>query len=162
MFFKNKEEDINIKSAFLHLASDALLSLGLVVGGIVIHYTKLYWIDPILSLVVCVVIIVSTWQFLKNSLRLSLNGVPQNVDIEKIKSTALKLNGIIEIHHIHVWAISTTQNALTAHIIVNEKITMPQIQEIKEALKHQLLHQNIHHITLETETKNGCCDKVDC
>ena len=162
MFFKNKEEDINIKSAFLHLASDALVSLGLVVGGIIIYYTKLYWIDPILSLVVCVVIIVSTWQLLKNSLRLSLDGVPQNVDIEKIKSTALKVNGIIEIHHIHVWAISTTQNALTAHIIVNEKITMPQIQEIKEALKHQLLHQNIHHITLETETKNSHCDEVDC
>ena len=162
MFFKNKEEDINIKSAFLHLASDALVSFGLVVGGIVIHYTKLYWIDPILSLVVCVVIIASTWQLLKNSLRLSLDGVPQNVDIEKIKSTAIKVEGIIEIHHIHVWAISTTQNALTAHIIVDEKITMPQIQAIKEALKHQLLHQNIHHITLETETKISGCDEVDC
>ena len=81
MFFRDRESDINVKAAFLHLASDALVSLGLVFGGIIIYYTHLYWIDPLLSLIICGVIIVSTWGLLKNSLRLSLDGVPDNVDI---------------------------------------------------------------------------------
>ena len=162
MFFRDKEKDINIKSAFLHLASDALVSLGLVAGGIIIYYTHLYWIDPVLSLVVCGVIIASTWKLLRDSLRLSLDGVPANIDMQKVKDTALKISGVVDIHHMHVWAISTTQNALTAHLIVDEKTTMKQIQEIKEHLKHELQHQNIHHITFETETKNTGCDEADC
>ena len=162
MFFRDKEKDLNVKSAFLHLASDAVVSMGLVVGGIIMYYTHIYWIDPILSLVVCAVIIVSTWNLLKDSLRLSLDGVPSTIEFEKIKATALKIEGVIEIHHIHVWAISTTQNALTAHLVVDEKTTMPQIQKIKAQVKHELEHENIHHATLETETKITGCDEVDC
>ena len=162
MFFRDKEKDINIKSAFLHLASDALVSLGLVAGGIIIYFTHLYWIDPVLSLVVCGVIIASTWKLLRDSLRLSLDGVPANIDMQKVKDIALKISGVVDIHHMHVWAISTTENALTAHLMVGEKTTMQQIQEMKEHLKHELQHQNIHHVTLETETKNTGCDEVDC
>ena len=162
MFFRDKEKDINIKSAFLHLASDALVSLGLVAGGIIIYFTHLYWIDPVLSLVVCGVIIASTWKLLRDGLRLSLDGVPANIDMQKVKDIALKISGVVDIHHMHVWAISTTENALTAHLMVGEKTTMQQIQEMKEHLKHELQHQNIHHVTLETETKNTGCDKMDC
>jgi len=135
MFFTNKERDINIKAAFLHLVSDAVVSLGLVIGGIIIYYTHYYWLDPALSIIICIVIIVSTWRLLKDSLRLSLDGVPPNVDMEKIKQLALNLKGIVEIHHIHVWAISTTQNALTAHLIIDDKITMQQLQQIKDKFK---------------------------
>ena len=162
MFFRDKEKDLNVKSAFLHLASDAVVSLGLVIGGIVMYYTNIYWIDPVLSLVVCAVIIVSTWNLLKDSLRLSLDGVPDTIELDKIKTTALKVNGVIDIHHIHVWAISTTQNAMTAHLIVDEKTTIQQIQQIKEQVKHELEHENIHHATLETETKITGCDEDDC
>ena len=162
MFFRDKEKDLNVKSAFLHLASDAVVSLGLVIGGIIMYYTHIYWIDPILSLVVCAVIIVSTWNLLKDSLRLSLDGVPDTIELEKIKATALKVEGVTDIHHIHVWAISTTQNALTAHLIVDEKTTLQQIQKIKAEVKHELEHENIHHATLETETKNTGCKEDDC
>ena len=162
MFFKNKEKDMNIKSAFFHLMSDALVSLALVIGGIVIYYTHLYWIDPILSLLVCGVIIASTWNLLKESFRLSLDGVPANVNIQTIKEIALKTKGIQEIHHLHIWAISTTQNALTAHIIIHENETLQNSHTIKEALKHELQHHNIHHITIETETKNNNCDEKEC
>ena len=162
MFFRDKEKDLNVKSAFLHLASDAVVSLGLVIGGIIMYYSHIYWIDPVLSLVVCAVIIVSTWNLLKGSLRLSLDGVPDTIELEKIKSTALKVEGVIDIHHIHVWAISTTQNAMTAHLIVDEKTTMQQIQQIKTQIKHELEHENIHHPTLETETKITGCEEVDC
>ena len=153
MFFRDKDKDLNVKSAFLHLASDAVVSLGLVIGGIIMYYTHIYWIDPVLSLVVCAVIIVSTWNLLKGSLRLSLDGVPDTIELEKIKTTALKVEGVIDIHHIHVWAISTTQNAMTAHLIVDEKTTMQQMQQIREQVKHKLEHENIHHATLEFDNK---------
>jgi cobalt-zinc-cadmium efflux system protein len=162
MFLKNKDKDINVKSAFLHLASDALVSLGLVVGGIIIYFTHLYWIDPLLSLIICVVIIVSTWSLFKSSIRLSLDGVPDNVDIPKIKEEILEINGVIDIHHMHVWAISTTQNAMTAHIVVSENIKNEELSILKHTIKHKLEHLNIHHTTLETEFENQNCVEMKC
>jgi cobalt-zinc-cadmium efflux system protein len=162
MFFREKDKDINVKSAFLHLASDALVSLGLVVGGIIIHYTGFYRIDPLLSIIICLVIIASTWSLLRDSLRLSLDGVPDNVDINKIKNAALQVNGVAGMHHLHVWAISTTKNALTAHIIVDDTVTMQQAEVIKAQLKHEFEHLNIHHVTLETEVKTTTCTDKEC
>ncbi|WP_395066865.1 cation diffusion facilitator family transporter [Flavobacterium sp.] len=150
MFFKDKEKDINVKSAFLHLASDALVSLGLVVGGILIHYTHLYWIDPLLSLIVCFVIIASTWSLLKDSLRLSLDGVPDTVDLNEIKMQILKIDGVKDFQHLHVWAISTTQNAMTGHLVVSANLSNIEIENIKNKIKHELEHLNIHHSTIET------------
>ncbi len=162
MFFKDKDSDINVKSAFLHLMSDALVSLGLVVGGIIIYFTKLYWIDPLLSIIICLVIITSTWKLLKDSLKLSLDGVPDNVDINKIKEAALKTKGVLDLHHLHIWAISTTRNALTAHIVLNGQITLQETRKIKDKLKHDFEHLNIHHATLETETVEQECKEEDC
>ncbi len=162
LFFKEKEKDINARSAYLHLMSDAVVSLGIVVGGILIFYFKWFWIDPAISIVIAVVILVSTWQLLKQSLRLSLDGVPENISIADIRSTAVKINGITDLHHIHVWAMSTTENALTAHLVFASNITQQQQQEIKHILKHELLHKNIHHITLETESENELCKTEEC
>ena len=162
MFFRDKESDINVKAAFLHLASDALVSLGLVIGGIIIFYTHLYWIDPLLSIIICIVIIVNTLSLLKDSLRLSLDGVPDNVNIQKVKEEILKTNGVKDFHHIHIWAISTTQNALTGHLVVSETLTNLEIAKIKDKLKHQLDHLNIQHTTLETEFENEKCEQAGC
>ena len=164
MFFRNKESDINVKSAFQHLLSDALVSLGLVAGGIIIHFTKLYWIDPLLSLIICAVIITSTWGILKDSLKLSLDGVPENVDINKINEAARETKGILDMHHLHVWAISTTKNALTAHIVLEAQVTIQQTRKIKDDLKHAFEHLNIDHVTLETETleEEEKCKAEDC
>ncbi len=153
MFLRDKEKDINIKSAYLHLMSDAIVSLGLVIGGIVIFYTKWWWIDSALSLVIAVVILLSTWNLLKVSLRLSLDGVPDDISIEDIKATALNVPGVVNMHHIHVWAISTTENALTAHILISEEMNYSKEEDIKNELRHQLLHKKIQHVTLETERK---------
>ena len=155
LFFKDKEKDINIKSAFLHLMSDALVSLGLVIGGVLIYYTHLYWIDPLLSLIVCVVIIVSTWSLLKDSFHLSLDGVPKNVDFDKVKQTAMQIEGVVKIHHIHIWAISTTENAITAHLLVSKDATNEQISSIKNIFRHELEELNIQHCTLEVEQKDS-------
>ena len=162
MFLRDKDKDMNIKSAYLHLMSDAVVSLGLVIGGIIIFYTHWFWVDSILSIVIAVVILLSTWRLLKGSLRLSLDGVPENIHIDDIKATALKVAGVKELHHIHIWAISTTENALTAHLVLKQRITTEQEQKIKHELKHQLEHKNIHHITLETERENEPCETEDC
>jgi cobalt-zinc-cadmium efflux system protein len=162
LFLRNKESDLNIRSAFLHLLSDAIVSAALVAGGLIIFYTNLYWIDAALSLVVAIVILFSTWQLLRDSLRLSLDAVPQGIEIKKIRDAVLKTAGVKDFHHIHVWAISTTENALTAHLVVDREATMDFIDKLKHRVKHELLHMNIHHATLETEMEDAPCDEPDC
>lgn len=162
MFLRDKDKDMNIKSAYLHLMSDAIVSLGLVIGGIVMYYTHWFWIDSALSIVVAIVILFSTWRLLKDSLRLSLDGVPENISIDDIKATALKVHGVKDLHHIHIWAISTTENALTGHLVLQQNVTIEEEQKIKHKLKHELEHKNIHHITLETERENEHCETEIC
>jgi cobalt-zinc-cadmium efflux system protein len=149
LFFREKEKDLNIKSAYLHLLSDAIVSFGIVVGGIIMYYTNYFWIDAVLSIVIALVILFSTWNLLRQSLRLSLDAVPENITIEKVKHEAEKISGVKNIHHIHLWAISTTRNALTAHIVVNQNTTLTQIEKIKQQVKDTLAHLNIQHATLE-------------
>ncbi|MEO9070870.1 MAG: cation diffusion facilitator family transporter [Ginsengibacter sp.] len=162
LFLKNKENDLNIKSAYLHMMADALVSAGIMIGGIVIFYTQLYWIDPVISLIIVVVILITTWSLLKESLRLTLDAVPKDININEIKTNAEKIEGIKDLHHIHVWAMSTSENAMTAHLVVEENKGIDQITTIKDKLKHQLLHNNIQHITLETEFSNEPCKKPEC
>jgi len=159
LFLKDKDKDLNIKSAYLHLLSDAIVSIALVVGGIIIYYTNMFWIDSVLSIIIAIVIFLSTWSLLKNSLRLSLDAVPENINMKDIRATALKVSGVIDLHHIHIWAISTTENALTAHLVLSRNTTAEQEQKIKHELKHVLQHKKIHHITLETERDNEPCEE---
>jgi cobalt-zinc-cadmium efflux system protein len=159
-FYRNKEKDLNIKGAYLHLLADALVSVGVVIAGLIIYFTHLYWIDIIVSYVIIIVIFLSTWKLLKSTLRLSLDGVPSDVDVEKIKKEITSIQGVINIHHIHVWAMSTTTNALTAHVAVEKTLSFADIENLKHEIKHQLEHLNIHHATLETEV--GECEDKNC
>ncbi|HTE29200.1 MAG TPA: cation diffusion facilitator family transporter [Chryseolinea sp.] len=151
LFFRDRNKDLNIKGAYLHLALDALVSVGVVVSGILIYYTQWNWIDPLVSLAIMVVIVTSTWRLLANSVTLSIDAVPKNIQIDSIRNAALKLSGIKDIHHIHVWAISTAENALTAHLVLNDAITHDEISTVKSKFKHELEHLGIQHSTLETE-----------
>jgi len=162
MFLHDKDKDINIKSAYLHLISDAFVSFGIVIGGIVIFYTHWYWMDSALSILIAIIILFSTWRLLRQSLRLTLDGVPKDIQFDDIKATALKQEGVKDLHHIHIWAISTAENALTAHLVLKKGTTLEQEQKIKHELKHQLEHKNIHHITLETEREDESCETEDC
>ena len=162
LFFREKEKDINVKSAYLHLLSDALVSAGIVVGGIIMYYTHWNWIDNALSIAIAIVILFSTWKLLKESLRLSLDGVPENIDLEKIKTAVIKADGVAGIHHIHVWAISSTENAMTAHLVLKKNIGQEREQEIKHNIRHELEHNNIRHVTLETEREGEACDVNSC
>ena len=162
LFFRSKEKDLNIKSAFLHLMADAIVSAGLVVGGLLIFYTGQYWIDPVLSLIIAAIIVVSTWKLLSGSLRLSLDGVPEGIDLVNVRTSILSLPGIKDFHHIHIWAISTTENALTAHMVINHDMKLDEIEKLKHQVKHELLHLNIQHATLETEVETEPCEDADC
>lgn len=162
MFLRDKDKDLNIKSAYLHLVNDALVSFAIVIGGIIILYTQWYWVDSILSIMVAAVILLVTWRLLKDSLRLSLDGVPVNIRLDDIKAAALRVEGVKEIHHVHIWAISTTENAMTAHLVLQQGVSTDQEQMIKQELKHELGHTNIHHITLETERENQNCEAEVC
>ncbi len=162
MFFRDKENDMNIKSAYLHLMSDAVVSLGIVIGGVIIYFTNWYVIDSILGMIIAIVILVSTWSLLATSLRLSLDGVPNKISVDELKQTALSIKGVMGLHHIHVWAISTSENAMTAHLVLDDNLTCEQVHEIKLDLKHQFQHLNIEHVTLETERSNHICENLHC
>ncbi len=163
LFFRSeKDKDINIKSAYLHLLSDTLVSAGIVVGGIAMIFTGWYWIDSALSLVVVAVILISTWRLLRESLKLSLDGVPDNVSVKEISAHALKLEGVAGLHHVHVWALSSTENAMTAHLVLKRNLAHEQEHVIKENFRHELLHRHIQHVTLETEWENEPCESKDC
>ncbi|MEO6130861.1 MAG: cation diffusion facilitator family transporter, partial [Saprospiraceae bacterium] len=162
MFRSNKEKDLNIKSAYLHLMSDAVISLAIVIGGIIIYYTHWFWVDSVISIAVAIFILVSTWRLLRDSLRLTFDGVPENISLDSIKALGKKLTGVKEIHHIHIWAMSTTENALTAHLVLEGNVSIDEEQKIKEHLRHEFFHLNIHHITLETERENAVCEGEEC
>lgn len=162
LFFRDRQKDINIRSAYLHLVSDALVSAGIVVGGIVIYFTHWFWIDNALSLIIAALILFSTWQLLKESLRLSLDGVPEDIHLEEIKATVLNIPGVSDLHHIHVWAMSSTENAMTAHLVLMTDISLEEESKIKSELKHALQHKNIQHVTIETERENDRCKTEVC
>jgi cobalt-zinc-cadmium efflux system protein len=162
MFFRGKDSDLNIKSAYLHLLSDAVVSLGIVIGGIVIFYTHYFWIDAALSIIIAVVVLLNTWSLLSQSLKLSLDAVPENLTLQQVKEAAEKIPGVKNMHHIHLWAISTTRNALTAHIVVDSKNQLSDIETIKHKVKHELEHLNIQHATLEVEPDEEICETEEC
>jgi cobalt-zinc-cadmium efflux system protein len=149
MFLKDKEKDINTKGAYLHMASDALISLGVVIAGIVIIYTQWYWLDSVVSLALVIVVIFGTWGLLKESLRLTLNGVPKDIDVNEVKKYLSSLKGVTDVHDLHIWAISTTETALTVHLTIPENSENNILyNNIKEELHHQY---NISHLTIQIE-----------
>lgn len=162
MFFKNRKSDLNIKSAYLHMMSDALVSLGVVAGGILIIYTGWYWIDPVIGLAIMIVILIGTWSLLSDSFQMSVDAVPPDIDMNEIKNVIVSQPDILEVHHVHIWALSTTENALTAHISLNESLSFNEKVGLVKRLKHELMHHNISHSTIEIETELTACLHKEC
>lgn len=149
LFYKNKEADLNVKSAYLHLLADALVSVGVVAAGIAIHFTGWFWLDPVVGVVIMVVILFSTWGLLKDSFTMSIDAVPKGISVSEIKEAAEKIPGVKSLSHIHVWPLSTTETALTAEVKTDERLSLAEQKEAVRKLKHELLHHNIHHATIE-------------
>jgi len=151
LFYKHKDQNLNAKSAYLHLLADAMVSSGVVVAGVIIYFTSWYWLDPVIGLVIMIVILLSTWGLLRDSFKMTIDAVPSGIELEKIKNVISKIKDVKRVEHVHVWPLSTTENALTAHVIVNEDLTFDEKLGVVERIKHELLHHNIHHTTIELE-----------
>lgn len=159
LLLKGQKDDINVRGAFLHMAADTLVSVGVLVSGIIISFTGLFVIDPIVSIIIALVILVSTWNLLSDSLRLSLDGMPENITLEQVDKTLEENEHVQDVHHIHVWAISTTENALTAHIVLDD---IAHLETVKSNIKHKLKELGISHSTLEFETSTCDCEHQQC
>ena len=156
LFFGDHKHDINIKGAFLHMAADAAVSLGVVIGAIIISYTNLFWIDPVISLVIAGVITIGTWGLLKESLNLSLDAVPKNIDIEAVREYLTKLEGVVGVHDLHIWAMSTTETALTVHLHKpNGESEDDFIAKVNKDLHDKF---EINHATIQIERTENCND----
>lgn len=156
---RQQQHDINTRGAFLHMLADTLVSVGVVVSGVVIHFTGWTAIDPIMGLVIAVVILVSTWSLLAESLRMSTDAVPEGFDVDEIVQQMEAQEGVLNVHHVHIWSISTTETALTAHIVIPEA---SMLEEVTDRLKDLLDTLGIHHSTLEMETHSSHCHDHDC
>lgn len=156
LFFKGKDHDLNVKGAYLHMAADTLVSVGVLVAGVVIQLTGWYIVDPLIGIVVGVAILFSSWGLLCDSMTLTLDGVPRGIDPKKVKQTMLDQKGVIGVHHLHIWALSTTENALTAHVVVDD---LAEEKEIKHAVKDALAAVGVQHATLELEKSGECAEQ---
>jgi cobalt-zinc-cadmium efflux system protein len=156
LFIHDKDKDINVKGAYLHMAADALVSVGVVVSGIIIWLTKWYWIDPIIGLAISVIITLSTWSLLRASVRMSLDGVPKGINTEDIVHMMRSEPSVCDIHHVHIWSISTTEVAITAHVVIKD---LSEMETVKANMKRTLKEAGISHATLEFESdEHKCCD----
>ena len=158
LFLKDKEKDLNVKGAFLHMLADTLVSVGVVVAGIVIHYTGWYFIDPVIGIGIALMIGWSTWGLLAESFKLSIDSVPESIDMKDLEQDIQSVEGVRSIHHLHVWALSTTENAMTVHAVIES----PEILDsVIARIRDVASHSGIAHSTIEAETEqSGCHEKA--
>ncbi|HPR59112.1 MULTISPECIES: cation diffusion facilitator family transporter [Prolixibacteraceae] len=160
LFMKGQKDDLNIKGAFLHMAADAGVSLGVVVAGLLINLTGKQWIDPVTSFLIIAVIVWGTWRLFTDSVDLALDAVPKHINLEKVREFLLAQKGVENIHDLHIWAMSTTKVALTAHLIIPEGINDNFIGDLQHELEHEF---GINHTTLQIENKSIEEDcEIDC
>lgn len=147
MFMKGRD-DLNIKGAFLHMAADAGVTLVVLIGGLVMKYTGAFWVDPALSFLIVAVILYGTWSLLSDSVKLAIDAVPEKIDIDEVKQFLEKIDCVEEVHDLHVWAMSTTETALTAHLVIPTGYDDQLLYDIREKL-HEMYE--ITHTTLQVE-----------
>ncbi|MFC6646253.1 cation diffusion facilitator family transporter [Granulicella cerasi] len=156
--------DINIRSVFLHMLGDTISTAAVIVGGSVIRFTGWQWIDPVLSLVIAGMIALSSWGIVRESLHILLEGTPRSVDLDAVRTAMKKVPGVVSVHDLHVWSLTSKSHALAAHVQVIE-MPLADTKTIVERLNHELRdHQGIHHTTIQLEVTNctaehfeNCC-----
>lgn len=151
LFMSGRKSDLNIKGAFLHMASDALVALGVVIAGGLILWTGWHWLDPAISLVISVVIVVGTWSLLRDSVNLSLDAIPEGIDPHAVEASLKELPGVTEVHDLHIWGLSTTDTALTAHLVRLDPVNDDDLLHLAvETMRDRF---EIGHATLQLETQ---------
>lgn len=157
LFMRGRKGDINIRGAFLHMAADAGVSAGVVLAGLAISATGWLWLDPVVSLAIVAVIAIGTWGLLKDSIAMAIDAVPAGIDRDAVETYLRTLPGVTQVHDLHIWPLSTTSTALTAHLVraaddrVDDRLTAQITDELRERF-------GIGHATLQFETGRLPCD----
>ena len=156
LFLSGRKADLNIRGAFLHMVADAAISAGVVAAGALIAFTGRQWIDPVVSLAIVVIIFTGTWSLFRESLDLALDAVPEHIDPARVAQFLGGLPGVVDVHHLHIWGLSTTNVALTAHVVLAEPDeNSARLEHIREELHRRF---GIDHATLQMEsTASGTC-----
>jgi cobalt-zinc-cadmium efflux system protein len=155
LFMRGRDDDVNVRAAFLHMMGDAVVSLGVIVAGALIFFTHLAWIDPLASLIVVAVVLFGTWDLLKEALALAMDAAPRGIDPEAVHACLAKRPGVTEVHDLHVWPLSTTEVALTAHLVRPGGADDAFLRGVCETLNREF---GIAHATLQVETDG----MIDC
>jgi cobalt-zinc-cadmium efflux system protein len=155
LFRAGRKGDLNINAAFLHLASDAVISLGVALAGVAILFTGWMWLDPLVSLVLSIVVLATTWSLLRRAVNLALDAVPEGIELDDVETFLRSMPRVVDVHDLHVWAMSTTENLLTAHLVVSESAGDAFLGEVCDELHRRF---KIGHSTLQLESTSF----VDC
>ena len=155
LFASGRRGDLNLRGAYQHMFADALVSAGVVVAGVVILFTGWNWLDPVVSLVLAVVILNGTWGLLRESLDLALDAVPESVDLSGVKSFLSAQPGVAGVHDLHVWGMSTTETALTVHLVMPAGLPDEGLQHLRQELHEQF---GVEHATVQIEQGRLPCN----
>ena len=156
LFMRGRKDDLNIKGAFLHMAADAAVSAGVVIAGLVIAKTGWNWLDPVVSIAIALLVLAAGWGLLKDSLHLTMAGVPVDIDAEQVLAYLNSLPGVQCVHDLHIWAASTTENVLTTHLLMPEGDGDAFLMQVSKELRHRF---KIQHATIQVEQTDvgaGC------
>jgi len=159
LFMRGRQDDINIRGAYLHMAADALVSVGVVIAGVAIILTGQFWIDPAVSLIIVAIIAWGTWGLAKDSLKMGLLAVPDRIDESAVRSHLVGLEGVEAVHDLHIWPMSTTETALTAHLVMPDE---PRSDAFLRKVSSELMDQfGIGHSTIQIERDPDACTSLD-
>ncbi|MDI4236924.1 cation diffusion facilitator family transporter [Bradyrhizobium sp. 31Argb] len=154
LFMRGRHGDLNIRGAYLHMAADASVSLGVVIAALLIMSTGWLWIDPAISLVIAIVVLVSGWGLMRDSVNLALDAVPRGIELVEVRDFLRTLDGVSEVHDLHIWAMSTNETALTAHLVRPGGHDDAFLHRVCTELSHRF---KIHHATLQVEADGAAC-----
>jgi len=150
LFMKGSQKDINIRGAFIHMIGDAVISAGVVISGLLIHYTSWFWLDPVVSIVISLIILWSSWDLLAHSTKMILDGVPEGIVAKDVENLILAQAGVIRCHDLHIWPLSSTETAMTVHVVVKDLEQQDLL--LKELTDRMLLEFQINHCTIQIES----------
>ena len=154
LFAKGSEGDVNVRAAFLHLASDAAVAAGVAITGTIILFTGRQWLDPAASLLVSAIVLLSTWSLLRRAIDLAMHAVPKGIDEERVREWLKTRPGIMAVHDLHVWAMSTTENVLSAHVVAREMPSGAFACELDTKLREEF---PVHHVTIQIDPEGTSC-----
>ena len=155
---KGSEGDINVKSSYLHLLSDALSSIAVILGGIAIYYLNIYWVDPLITVLIGIYVVKGSFGIVRKVINILMQGVPEELDVGEAIKDIQKIDGIIDVHHVHVWSLDESHINFEAHVNICDML-VSETKKILEEIEHALLHRKINHVTIQFE--HECCRNIE-